>query len=96
MVNGRTVDAMANTGVTHNFVSGTVMPWLGLCVDKHTTSVKVINSKAKSVAEVLQAVTISLGDWDGKINLLSEPLDDFDLILSIDFLAAAKAVMILG
>lgn len=42
---------------------------------------------------MVQATTISLGDWSGRINLLAVPLDDFDLILGIDFLTIAKATM---
>lgn len=93
VVNGREIDAMVDTGATHNFVSELAIARLGLSVVKHTSRVKAINSKAQPVVGVVQAATISLGDWSGRIDLLGVPLDDFDLILGIDFLTTAKAAV---
>ena len=37
---------------------------------------------------------MQIGDWKGTCSLLCVPLDDFDLILRIDFLLRAKVTLI--
>ena len=37
---------------------------------------------------------MQIGDWKGTCNLLCVPLDDFDLILGVDFLLRAKVALI--
>ena len=61
VVNGREIDAMVDTGGTHNFVSDVVAAQLEVSVGKHTSHVKAINSKVQTVVGVVQGVTISLG-----------------------------------
>lgn len=38
----------------------------------------------------MACVSLKIGPWEGKCKLLAMPLDDFDVILGIDFLLAAK------
>lgn len=84
---------MVDTSTTHNFVSDVAVMRLELNVGKHTNSVKAINSKAQPMAGVVQGATIDLGSWEGMIDLLTMPLDDFKLILGIDFLITAKITL---
>lgn len=35
-------------------------------------------------------VIICIGAWNGKVDLLAVPLDDFELILGVDFFMLAK------
>ena len=37
---------------------------------------------------------MQIGDWKGTCSLLCVPLDDFDLILDVDFLLRAKVALI--
>lgn len=39
-------------------------------------------------------VAIRVGAWNGKIYLFAIPLDDFELILGVDFLVGPKAAVI--
>lgn len=84
---------MVETCATHNFVIKVATAWLKLNIGKHTSLVKAINSKAQPVGGVVYGATIGLGGWEGKIDLLTVPLDDFNLILSIDFLTTLKAAI---
>lgn len=93
VVNRREIDVMVDTSVTLNFVSKVVVAWLKLNIGKHTSHVKTINSKAQPVADVVHGATIGLGGWEEKIDLLTVPIDNFDLILGINFLVTAKAAV---
>lgn len=52
--------------------------------------VKAINSEAQVMAGQVPKVTICIGAWNGKVDLLAVPLDDFELILGVDFFMLAK------
>lgn len=95
VINGRDIDAIVDRDSTHNFVSDMAMARLKLDVGKCTIHVKVFNSKSQLVARVVQDATIGLGGWEGNINLLIVFLDDFKLILRINFLTTAKADVML-
>lgn len=45
VMNGWEIDAMVDIGATHNFVNDVVVAQLELSVSRHTSRVKVINSK---------------------------------------------------
>ncbi|ERM94691.1 hypothetical protein AMTR_s00011p00232490 [Amborella trichopoda] len=53
---------------------------------------KAVNSEAKPVLGVAKAVELKLGGWSGTVNLSAVPMDDFRVILGMDFLRAAKVV----
>ncbi|KAI9178658.1 hypothetical protein LWI28_029278 [Acer negundo] len=89
-VNGRKMLAMLHTGVTNNFLSQREMDRLGLSVANSTSWVKAVNSTAKPIAEVAEA-TLKIGSWQETISMMVVPLDDFDLILGIEFFRKAKA-----
>lgn len=95
VVNGREINAMVDTGATHNMVSNVVVARLKLNIEKHISHVKAINSKVQPVAGIVRGATIVLGGWKGKIDLLTMRLDDFNLVLDIDFLTTAKAAVML-
>lgn len=84
VVNGRNIDVMVDTGVTQNFVSDRAATWVELNLGEHTNRFKTINSKRQPVAGIVKGMTINLGSWQAKINLLSVSLNDFELILDIN------------
>lgn len=49
-LNGREVQAMVDTGATHNFIREATIARFGLSVGAHTSRVKAINSQAQAVA----------------------------------------------
>lgn len=53
---------------------------------------KAVNSEAKPVHGVAKAVELKVGDWSGNINLTIVPMDDFKVILGMDFFRSSKAI----
>ena len=45
-----------------------------------------MNAKAQAVEGMSYNVPLTMGNWNGKMDMLVIRLDDFDLILSIDFM----------
>ena len=46
---------------------------------------KAVNSPAKPIAGIAQGVHITLGTWSGKLDFSIVPMDDFKMVLSIEF-----------
>ena len=94
VVNGVQVKALVNNGATHNFVATRKATRLGLKLEKDTSRIKTVNSKAQKIQGVAKNVPMQIGDWKGTCNLLCVPLDDLDLIFDVDFLLRAKVALI--
>ncbi|RVW14190.1 hypothetical protein CK203_102219 [Vitis vinifera] len=88
------VKALVDSGVTHNFVATKEAARLGLKLEEDTSRIKVVNSKAQKIQGIAKNVPMQIGDWKGMCSLLCVPLDDFDLILGVDFLLRAKVALI--
>lgn len=91
-VNGVEVRAMLDTGATNNFLSEKVVKSLGLKVTQSTCKLKAVNSRASKV-EGTTMVTLGIGSWEGECNLTIVSLDDFELILGIEFFVRAKVTL---
>ncbi|OAY65869.1 Endo-1,4-beta-xylanase A [Ananas comosus] len=91
ILNGRTTRAMIDTGATHNFVAEAEAKRLGLTLEKDARRIKAVNSELRPIAGVAKDVEIAIGPWRGKANLTVGPLDDFGVILGMDFLVSSKA-----
>ncbi|ERM94692.1 hypothetical protein AMTR_s00011p00232500, partial [Amborella trichopoda] len=89
-LNGRSTMPMVDTGATHNFISGDEAKRLGLHLEKDSSRLKAVNSEAKPLLGVAKAVELKLGGWSGTVNLSAVPMNDFRVILGMDFLRAAK------
>nr|CAD1834497.1 unnamed protein product [Ananas comosus var. bracteatus] len=64
---------------------------LGLILEKDASRIKAVKSEPRLIAGVAKGVDIAIGPWRGKANLNVGPLDDFGVILGIDFLISSKA-----
>ena len=91
-VNGKEVRAMVDSGATNNFVASSVADRLGLEVVQSSTKLKAVNSEAKQI-QGSATVKMKVGAWEAHANLMVVPLDDFEMILGIEFLGAAKAMV---
>ena len=60
-INGQSVRALLDTGVTHNFVSVDKAKHLGLKATKEGGTMKAVNSLAKPIVGIAQGVYITLG-----------------------------------
>ncbi|RVW21233.1 hypothetical protein CK203_114573 [Vitis vinifera] len=88
------LNALVDSGATHNFVATKEAARLGLRLEEDTSRIKAVNSKAQKIQGVAKNVPMKIGDWEGMCSLLCVPLDDFDLILGVDFLLRAKVALI--
>ena len=94
VVNGVQVKALVDNGTTRNFIATREATRLGLKLEEDTNQIKAVNRKAQKIQGVAKNVPMQIGDWKGMCSLLCVPLDDFDLILGVDFLLRAKVTLI--
>ncbi|CAL9081172.1 unnamed protein product [Musa textilis] len=94
-LNSQTTRAMVDTGATHNFIANQEAKRLGLTLEKNPSRLKAVNSEAKQISELAKGVPIKIGSWSGSINMMVVPLDDFQVILGMEFMYAAKLVPML-
>ena len=94
LFNGIRVKAMVDSGATHNFVATSEASRLDLKLVDDDSWIKAVNSKAQRIQGIAKDVLLQVGEWKGKINLLCVPLDDFNLIIGIDFFLKSKATLI--
>ena len=91
-INNKPTCAMVDTGATHNFVSTEEAKKLGLKVSKETGWLKTVNSQARPIHGVARGVEMHIGTWKGTIDLSVVPMDDFQVVLGMDFLRKVNAI----
>ena len=67
---------------------------MGLKLVNDDSRIRVMNIKAQRIQGIAKDVLLQVGEWKGKCNLLCVPLDDFNMILGIDFFLKFKAALI--
>ena len=87
---------MIDSGATHNFIDVPEAERLGLVLTGDISQIKTVNSKAHLVKGVARGVKVKLGDWSGNLNFTAVPLDDFRIVLGIDFLRNARVASMLA
>ncbi|KAK3004226.1 hypothetical protein RJ639_018028 [Escallonia herrerae] len=92
-VNGKAIRAMVDTGATHNYISSTEVERLGLTLEKGYGRVKAINSVAQPVTGIARSVLIKIGPYEGRPNFSVVIVDDFKLILGLEFLRDTKTTV---
>ena len=103
LVDEREVRAMLDTGATANFLASHEVARLGLKVTVVGSKVKAVNSASVSVQGAVQS-SLQVGTWQKIVKFTVMPLDDFDLILGMEFFMVAmvqlmpyrKSILIMG
>ncbi|KAJ6837910.1 hypothetical protein M6B38_323260 [Iris pallida] len=91
-INGMSTLALVNTKAIHNFISGAEVRRLGLALEKDSRKIKTVNAEARPMHKVPNGFHVKVGHWSSVANFTATLLDDFKMILGMDFLIAAKAV----
>jgi hypothetical protein len=93
-INGKPIRAMVDTGATHNYLASTEVERLGLVLEKGSGKVKAINSVAQPIVGIAKSVSIKAGPFEGRTNLSAVQMDDFKLILGLEFLRDTKTAVL--
>ncbi len=78
-----------------NFIAEAKAKRFGLKLEKDMRKIKVVNFEAHPISMVAKAVMIAVGSCKGTTNFTVMTIDNFKVILGIDFLASSKAVLML-
>lgn len=99
-MNGKDILAMIDTGATHNFIKDVGAKKLGLQIQPSGDTMKTVNSAALESVGVIKDAQVSIGSWNGKVDLLAVKMDDYDvkmddydLVLGNKFFNKAKALV---
>lgn len=93
-INGKATKATLDTGVSHNFVSVDEVSRLGLKATGGGGSIKAVNSAARPIHRVARGVRANLGAWSGHVDFSMVPMDDFKVVLGLEFLDLLKAIQV--
>ncbi|KAL2253117.1 UNVERIFIED_CONTAM: hypothetical protein Sindi_0106400 [Sesamum indicum] len=86
---------MIDTGASHNYLASVKVARLELVLEKGVGRVKAINSAAQPIVGVAKYVLIKVGAYEGKTNLSIVVMDDFELILGLEFLRDTRTAILL-
>lgn len=88
------VEASLNekNGCSHNFITLEEAKRVGLQVSKGRGWLKTMNANAKPITGTTQGVDLHLGTWKGKIDFLRAHMDDFKVVIGMEFLRKVNAV----
>ena len=94
LVNEVRVKAIVDSGVTHNVMATRESEMLGLKHEEDANKITVVNNKAYKIHEIAKKVSLQVNSWKGNCSLLYVPLDDFDLILGINFFVKSNLALL--
>ena len=91
LLNGRATKAMVDTGATHNFITEAEAARLNLKTTPREGWIKTVNATARRLGGVAKGVDMVLGTWKGPVDFSVAPMDDFQVVLGMDFMRKASA-----
>ncbi|KAA0034110.1 uncharacterized protein E6C27_scaffold65G001000 [Cucumis melo var. makuwa] len=99
-----TKSTMVDSGATHNFITEAEARRLGLRWERDSEKMKAMNSTALPIVGLVKQTTIKLGGWRGPVDFVVVKMDDFDVVLGMEFLLehqviplpSAKCLAIIG
>ncbi|KAA0035435.1 uncharacterized protein E5676_scaffold862G00070 [Cucumis melo var. makuwa] len=100
----QTKSTMIDSSATHNFITEAEARRLRLRWEKDSRRMKVVNFVALPIVELVKRTTIKLGGWKDPVDFLVVKMDDFDVVLGMEFLLehqvipmpSAKCLVIIG
>ncbi|KAI3454911.1 hypothetical protein Pfo_011574 [Paulownia fortunei] len=91
-LSGKSTRSLVDTGATHNFIIKEEANRLGLRWRKGEGWLKMVNAKAQPLNGVVKNVELRLGTWKGQVDFSVAPMDDFKVVLGMDFLRKVTAI----
>ncbi|KAK2978602.1 hypothetical protein RJ640_006721 [Escallonia rubra] len=92
-LNGKPTHVLMDTGATHNFITMGEAERLGLNVVDGGGWLKTVNAEAKPLQGTVRRVEMCLGKWKGFVNFSVARMDDFKVVLGLDFLRQVNALV---
>ena len=81
---------LIDSEVTHNFIADQEARRLGLTIEKDPGKMKAINAEALPIVGVSKRVPFKLGASTGELDLVVVRMDNFDVVLGMEFLLEHK------
>ncbi|XP_076909448.1 uncharacterized protein LOC143566708 [Bidens hawaiensis] len=85
---------MVDMGATHNFMAVEEAKRLGVNIVKGNGAIKTVNSNDKQIRGEAKNVHVHIGDWAGQINFTIIEMDDFKVVLGIEFFDQVRAILL--
>lgn len=85
-VSGLEIKVLLDTGASHNFIEESEAMRLHITYVKELGCLKTINSAAKPIYGIAQGVRLHIGNWCGLVNFSVVNMDDFKMVLGIEFI----------
>ncbi|KAA0066320.1 uncharacterized protein E5676_scaffold328G00280 [Cucumis melo var. makuwa] len=83
---------MIDSGATHNFITEAEARRLRLRWEKDSGIMKAVNSVALPIVGLVKQATIKLGGWKGRVDFVVVKMDDFDVVLEMEFLLEHQVI----
>ncbi|GFZ17469.1 hypothetical protein Acr_26g0007390 [Actinidia rufa] len=83
---GSSTCALVDTGASHNFIEIKEAERLGLKFKEGQGWLKAVNSEARPIYGVARDVWLHIGNWSGKVDFSVVPMDDYPIVLGMEFL----------
>ncbi|KAA0049808.1 uncharacterized protein E5676_scaffold142G00230 [Cucumis melo var. makuwa] len=87
-----TKSTMVDSGATHNFITEVEAKRLNLRWEKDAGRMKAVNSAALPIIGLVKRMMIRLGGWSGLVDFVVVKMDDFDVVLGMEFLLEHQVI----
>lgn len=91
---GKIFKGLLDMGTSHFIVSSVVAKNLGLEVTKEEGDIKNVNSAPTPIVEMAHKVNVCMGEWSGPVDMTVVGMDDFEVVIGLEFLDQMKAVLV--
>ncbi|XP_039017075.1 uncharacterized protein LOC120147894 [Hibiscus syriacus] len=92
--NGKISKALVDTGATDTLISPEKAKRYELIITNEVGQMKAVNPAASTICGGVKRVSIKLGSWEGSVDFTVSYMDDFDVILVLNFMMAAQVLPI--
>ncbi|KAA0067456.1 Asp_protease_2 domain-containing protein [Cucumis melo var. makuwa] len=88
----QTKSTMIDSSATHNFITDAEARHLRLHWEKDSERMKVVNFVTLYIVRLVKRTTIKLRRWKGLVDFMVVKMDDFDLLLGMEFLLEHQVI----